>query len=73
MGRKKVNINEVYDDKAKRVPFSLPYFLPVKVFFNKRKNGLLKKASELSALCDISMMVVFCDLDGNLVRFFSRD
>ena len=42
-----------------------------KITFTKRKLGLLKKAAELSMLCNIQLGLTFTDTYGNLINFFS--
>lgn len=46
MGRKKIDISRIEDSKLRQVTF------------NKRKVGLMKKAIELSVLCDASVAVL---------------
>ncbi|GKU89421.1 hypothetical protein SLEP1_g3559 [Rubroshorea leprosula] len=43
------------------------------VTFSKRRNGLLKKAFELSVLCDIEVAVVIFSQKGRLYEFSSSD
>lgn len=57
MGRRKITIRQITDPKLRHITF------------NKRKNGLIKKAAELSMLCNINMLLVFEDGAGNLVQF----
>ena len=61
MGRKKITITPIIDEKARNITF------------NKRKNGLLKKAAELSLLCHLKLFIAFTDLNGNLINFFTPD
>ena len=42
------------------------------VTYNKRKIGLLKKAAELSMLCNVQLSLIFNDGNGNLVNFCSH-
>ena len=49
MGRKKIAINKIKDARSQRLTFY------------KRKNGLLKKAIELSILCDVEVLLVITD------------
>jgi hypothetical protein len=60
MGRKKIKIKRIDDDK-KRV-----------VTFNKRKNGLLKKAYELAMLCDVHVALLVTS-QKNAYEFGSAD
>eukprot|EP00177_Eucheuma_denticulatum_P002914 GFKZ01005238.1.p1 GENE.GFKZ01005238.1~~GFKZ01005238.1.p1 ORF type:complete len:674 (-),score=44.34 GFKZ01005238.1:749-2770(-) len=46
MGRKKIRIERIADERNRQVTFT------------KRKNGLLKKARELSVLCDAEIAVI---------------
>ncbi|KAA8499478.1 Agamous-like MADS-box protein AGL15 [Porphyridium purpureum] len=57
--RKKIQIRRIENDRARAVTFS------------KRKNGLLKKAKELSVLCDCEVMVVIFTKKGKLVEYSS--
>lgn len=49
MGRRKIAINKIRDARSLR----LTYY--------KRKNGLLKKAIELSILCDVDVLLIIAD------------
>jgi len=57
MGRRKITIRQIVDPKLRHITF------------NKRKNGLIKKASELSLLCNVNMLLIFEDGNGNLIQF----
>ena len=46
MGRKKINIARISDERNRQVTFT------------KRKFGLMKKAYELSVLCDCEIAVI---------------
>ncbi|KRX10711.1 Transcription factor, MADS-box [Pseudocohnilembus persalinus] len=61
MGRKKIQIQTINDERLRNITF------------NKRKAGLLKKAAELSMLCNIKVCLAFTDVYGNLINFFSPD
>lgn len=61
MGRKKIIITPLENEKQRNITF------------NKRKNGLLKKAAEISLLCKTKLFLAFTDLNGNLVNFFTPD
>ncbi|KAL8498593.1 hypothetical protein ACS0TY_021796 [Phlomoides rotata] len=52
MGRRKLEIKRIEDKSARQVTFS------------KRRNGLLKKARELSVLCDLDIGVVIYSCRG---------
>ncbi|GMN21898.1 hypothetical protein TIFTF001_051162 [Ficus carica] len=43
------------------------------VTFSKRRNGLLKKARELSVLCDVPVAVIVFSQKGRLYQFSSID
>lgn len=59
MGRKKINIQKISNYKDTMVTFC------------KRKYGLLKKAAELSILCDVGVYLAFTDLNGLVYTFNS--
>ena len=59
MGRKKIKIERISASKNRQVTF------------NKRKVGLMKKAMELSILCDCVIgVIIMCD--GKLYTYSSR-
>mgnify|MGYP000950704288 FL=1 len=60
MGKKRNEI-KVIDSKKSR-----------KDTFHKRKFGLLKKASELSMLCNLKLLLFFEDLTGKLIQYSSQ-
>ncbi|GLT40335.1 hypothetical protein SLA2020_144770 [Shorea laevis] len=43
------------------------------VSFSKRRNGLLKKAFELSVLCDVEVAVIIFSQKGRLYEFSNSD
>lgn len=53
MGRKKIKIDYIADEKFRRVTYC------------KRKRGLLKKAMELSLLCGNDVLLIIRDKDSN--------
>jgi hypothetical protein len=60
MGRKKIKITKILDERSRAATFA------------KRKNGLLKKAIELSILCDCEIaLVVFNQVHSSDVRIYS--
>ncbi|OIT39365.1 mads-box transcription factor 57 [Nicotiana attenuata] len=61
MGRKKVEIKRIGDKNSRQVTFS------------KRRKGLLKKAKELSILCDADVAVVVFSNRGRLYDFSSTN
>ncbi|XP_047309503.1 agamous-like MADS-box protein AGL29 [Impatiens glandulifera] len=58
-GRKKIAIKMIEDETSRRITFS------------KRRNGLFKKASELSTLCGANMAVVLLNNGGKAYSFGS--
>ncbi|CAD8115474.1 unnamed protein product [Paramecium sonneborni] len=61
MGRNKIEIQYIKDDRIRNITF------------NKRKNGLFKKACELAILCNIKMLLCFTDLNGTVYQFMSNE
>jgi hypothetical protein len=62
MGRKKISIQEIQDDRVRRVTFK------------KRRLGLLKKAMQLSKLTNAKISLkVFNREDNSLVEYCSSD
>ena len=59
MGRNKIEIEPIREEKLRNITF------------NKRKHGLLKKATELSILCNIKVVLIFTDLNNNLCKLSS--
>ncbi|EYU26983.1 hypothetical protein MIMGU_mgv11b022356mg [Erythranthe guttata] len=57
MGRKKLEIKRIEDNSARMICFS------------KRRNGLVKKAKELSALCDVDVAAIFFSKRGKLYEY----
>ncbi|KAG5254378.1 Transcription factor, MADS-box [Salix suchowensis] len=57
MVRGKVQLQRIEDKSSRQVCFS------------KRKRGLLKKAKELSVLCDVEMAVIIFSSTGKLFEF----
>jgi hypothetical protein len=57
MGRRKIIIRPITDQKLRHTTF------------NKRKNGLIKKAAELSMLCDLKLLLIFEDTTGALIQY----
>ena len=61
MGRKKIEIRRIDDDRIRRVTFK------------KRRIGLLKKAIQLSKLTDaIVMLKVYHKEDDSLIEYYSH-
>ncbi|KAI9320630.1 hypothetical protein BX666DRAFT_1909757 [Dichotomocladium elegans] len=61
MGRKKIKIQPIIDDRNRQVTFL------------KRKQGLMKKAYELSVLCDCEIALIIFNSSGKLVQYASTD
>jgi len=59
MGRKKIKIEHIADDRNRHVTFV------------KRKNGLTKKAMELSKLCDCEIALIIFDSNEKLYQYSS--
>ncbi|XP_021632445.1 MADS-box protein FLOWERING LOCUS C-like isoform X2 [Manihot esculenta] len=59
MGRKKLEMKLIEDKSSRQVTFS------------KRRNGLIKKARELSVLCDVQIGVIVFSNSGKLYEFCS--
>lgn len=61
MGRKKIRISQIVDDRNRQVTF------------NKRKFGLMKKAYELSVLCDCEIALIIFNTTNKLFQYASTD
>ncbi|ORX44257.1 hypothetical protein DM01DRAFT_1340445 [Hesseltinella vesiculosa] len=61
MGRKKIKIQTIEDDRNRQVTFL------------KRKQGLMKKAYELSVLCDCEVALIIFNNNGKLVQYASTE
>ncbi|CAF0965741.1 unnamed protein product [Rotaria sordida] len=61
MGRKKINITRINDDRTRQVTFT------------KRKFGLMKKAYELSVLCGCEIALIIFNSNGRLFQYASSD
>ncbi|EPS71515.1 hypothetical protein M569_03244 [Genlisea aurea] len=57
MGRKKLEIKRIEDKSARQATFT------------KRRNGLLKKAKELSVLCDVDVGVIIFSTRGKFYHY----
>ncbi|KAI8377327.1 hypothetical protein BD560DRAFT_390790 [Blakeslea trispora] len=61
MGRKKIQIQPIKDDRNRQVTFL------------KRKHGLMKKAYELSVLCNCEVSLVIFPPNNKLIQYSSSD
>jgi len=61
MGRGKVSLKRIEDKNSRQVSFS------------KRRNGLMKKAYELSVLCDVEVALFVFTGKGKLYEFSSGE
>ncbi|XP_047971920.1 agamous-like MADS-box protein AGL61 isoform X2 [Salvia hispanica] len=61
MGRRKLEIKRIEDKSSRQVTFS------------KRRNGLFKKAKELSVLCDLDIGVIIYSCRGKPYHFCSTN
>lgn len=62
MGRRKIRIEPIKEDRNRQVTFL------------KRKQGLMKKAYELSVLCNCEIaLVIFNNQNNKLVQYASTD
>lgn len=62
MGRRKIRIEPIRDDRNRQVTFL------------KRKQGLMKKAYELSVLCNCEVaLIIFNNQNNKLVQYASTD
>ncbi|GLU06228.1 hypothetical protein SLE2022_232760 [Rubroshorea leprosula] len=61
MGRRKLQMKRIEDKSSRQVTFS------------KRRSGLIKKARELSILCDVDTAVIIFSSHGKLFEFSSTN
>ncbi|KAF9409591.1 Myocyte-specific enhancer factor 2D [Podila epigama] len=61
MGRKKIQIKTILDERNRQVTFQ------------KRRFGLMKKAMELSVLCDCQIGLIIFNSNNKLVQYSSHD
>ncbi|KAF5746424.1 flowering locus C [Tripterygium wilfordii] len=61
MGRRKVEVKRIEDEKTRQVTFS------------KRRSGLFKKARELAVLCDVDVALFVFSRRGKIYEFCSGD
>jgi len=61
MGRNKINIEKITNERNRQATFT------------KRKNGLIKKAMELSILCDCEIALIIFSSNNRLFQYASKD
>ncbi|KAI8370474.1 uncharacterized protein BYT42DRAFT_467437, partial [Radiomyces spectabilis] len=61
MGRKKIKIQPIKDERNRQVTFL------------KRKFGLMKKAYELSVLCNCEVALIIFNSNNKLIQYSSHD
>ena len=61
MGRNKIKIQKIKNERLRQVTFY------------KRKKGLLKKAMELSLLCDVKIFLNIIDKNNRMMIFCSEE
>ncbi|RCH99289.1 Myocyte-specific enhancer factor 2C [Rhizopus stolonifer] len=61
MGRRKIQIQPIKDDRNRQVTFL------------KRKQGLMKKAYELSVLCNCEVALVIIPANNKIIQYSSSD
>lgn len=79
MGRKKISITRLTDERNRQVrrgnllinPSVTVYLC--QITFSKRKAGLLKKAYELSILCDVEIAVIMITSNNKLYQYASSN
>ena len=84
MGRKKIQISRITDERNRQVrkkrkgeSFSSCLIaandVSAQVTFNKRKFGVMKKAYELSVLCDCEIALIIFSSSNKLYQYASTD
>ena len=61
MGRKKISISKINDERNRQVTFT------------KRKFGLMKKAYELSVLCECEIVIIIFNSNNKLFQYASSN
>jgi hypothetical protein len=70
MGKKKINIKKIQQDRIRQVSFEIHNWH--QITYCKRKKGLIKKAMELSLLCDIKVFLFLYDQRQNKFIQYQR-
>jgi hypothetical protein len=79
MGRKKIQISRITDERNRQVGSLVTMREhesendPFQVTFNKRKFGVMKKAYELSVLCDCEIALIIFSSSNKLYQYASTD
>ena len=85
MGRKKIQISRIQDERNRQVGsddiphiymfqvHKYTYSPHLQITFSKRKAGLLKKAYELSVLCDVEVAVIMISNNNKLYQYASSN
>lgn len=83
MGRKKIQISRITDERNRQVRVifqkkmlnrSIKFYTHfLQVTFNKRKFGVMKKAYELSVLCDCEIALIIFSSSNKLYQYASTD
>lgn len=81
MGRKKIQISRITDERNRQVRTINPHLKTTinninscfQVTFNKRKFGVMKKAYELSVLCDCEIALIIFSSSNKLYQYASTD
>lgn len=81
MGRKKITITRIGDERNRQVCWQMitlhnydecTYHI-IQITFSKRKYGLLKKAYELSILCDMEIAIMMITSNSKLYQYASSN
>uniref|UniRef100_T1KVB1 MADS-box domain-containing protein n=1 Tax=Tetranychus urticae TaxID=32264 RepID=T1KVB1_TETUR len=78
MGRKKIRISRITDERNRQVSTTPDSGIHLdslwsRVTFTKRKFGLMKKAYELSVLCDCEIALIIFNSTNKLFQYASTD
>ena len=77
MGRKKITITRIGDERNRQVCWynyiACVYNKFIQITFSKRKYGLLKKAYELSIVCDTEIAIMMITSNSKLYQYASSN